>query len=72
MNAIALAMLLSELMLQFTEVSLNVHTILQRAQAEGRDVSDEELAQIKSARDVAVARFNAALSGQPGGGSELA
>jgi hypothetical protein len=49
---------LTTLVLRAAQAHQEISALLARAQAEGRDLTDDEVAQIQSRRQDAVARFN--------------
>lgn len=56
------------LLLQVTEQAAKIGGLIQRAQAEGRDPTVEELAELKSADDTARDRLAAAIAAAEAGG----
>lgn len=65
MNATAILLLLTELAqmgIVFARLAERYRELVARAQAEGRDITAEELAQARAEREAAVARW---LEGKP-------
>jgi hypothetical protein len=61
MNALNLALAGLSLAEQVLAAQSQIHILLTRAQAEGRDVTDEEVAEFKATRTALVAKLNALL-----------
>ncbi len=61
MNALQLALLGLGLAEQVLAAQAQIHLLLSKAEAEGRDVTDEEVAELKASRQALVAKLNALL-----------
>lgn len=64
---VAAALELTELGLAFATLAQQYGALIGRAQAEGRDITADELAELRATREAAVARWFAP-SPRPGGG----
>lgn len=63
MNAILYAQLVLELLTTFAATAQKYAAVIQKARAEGRDISDAELAELKSERDTALANLEKKANG---------
>lgn len=60
MNALAALLLLLELLSQVALVGARYRALIERARAEGRDLTDAELDELKSERKAAIERWREA------------
>ena len=62
-NAVLLLTMLAELGLRMSKLTLEVHAVIEKANAEGRDISDEEIETLRAENEDLHSQAIAKLSG---------